>query len=241
MIKQEPQIQQYLSNILFKQTAERYANAWHHIEPWYYYIVEVIPVFWITPIAILVSKAKSLKDALTHNHAYSSLLIWVILVVIFFSISPGKRGVYVLPALPALSMVAGLVLANSTVSRGLVLFARAVTSLISAVLLIAGLALLFHEPTAVKLMTRFDSDSETLVRLSIVLLVLGFAGLCTHIVYYIYNKKRNAGDGKLLAHQLLAWLFILTVIPSTFGAWLLNDYRTPVSYTHLTLPTIYSV
>ena len=117
-------------------------------------------------------------------------------------------------------MVAGLVLANSTVSRGLVLFARAVTSLISAVLLIAGLALLFHEPTAVKLMTRFDSDSETLVRLSIVLLVLGFAGLCTHIVYYVYNKKRNAGDGELLARQLLAWLFILTVIPSTFGAWL---------------------
>ncbi|PTU00554.1 glycosyl transferase, partial [Pseudomonas sp. HMWF031] len=32
LIKQEPQIQQYLSNILFKQTAERYANAWHHIE-----------------------------------------------------------------------------------------------------------------------------------------------------------------------------------------------------------------
>ena len=227
LIKQEPQIQQYLSNILFKQTAERYANAWHHIEPWYYYIVEVIPVFWITPIAILVSKAKSLKDVLTHNPAYSSLLIWVILVVIFFSISPGKRGVYVLPALPALSMVAGLVLANSTVSRGLVLFARAVTSLISAVLLIAGLALLFHEPTAAKLMTRFDSDSETLVRLSIVLLVLGFAGLCTHIVYYVYNKKRNAGDGELLARQSLAWLFILTVIPSTFGAWLLNDYRTP--------------
>ena len=227
LIKQEPQIQQYLSNILFKQTAERYANAWHHIEPWYYYIVEVIPVFWITPIAILISKAKSLKDALTHNHAYSSLFIWVMLVVIFFSISPGKRGVYVLPALPALSMVAGLVLANSTVSRGLVLLARAVTSLISAVLLIAGLALLFHEPTAVKLMTRFDSDSETLVRLSIVLLVLGFAGLCTHIVYYVYNKKRNAGDGELLARQLLSWLFILTVIPSTFGAWLLNDYRTP--------------
>ena len=77
------------------------------------------------------------------------------------------------------------------------------------------------------MITRFDSDSETLVRLSIVLLVLGFAGLCTHIVYYVYNKKRNAGDGELLARQLLSWLFILTVIPSTFGAWLLNDYRTP--------------
>ena len=225
LIKQEPQIQQYLSNILFKQTAERYANAWHHIEPWYYYIVEVIPVFWITPVAILLSKAKWLRNVLTQNPAYSSLLIWVILVVIFFSISPGKRGVYVLPALPALSMVAGLVLANSTVSRGLVLFARAATSLISAVLLIAGLALLFHEPIASKLITRFDS--ETLVRLSMLLLVLGFAGLCTHIVYYLYIKNRNAVKGKSLAYQLLSWLFILTVIPSTFGAWLLNDYRTP--------------
>jgi 4-amino-4-deoxy-L-arabinose transferase-like glycosyltransferase len=34
------------------------------------------------------------------------LLAWVVLVVLFFSLSSGKRGVYVLPAVPALAMAA---------------------------------------------------------------------------------------------------------------------------------------
>lgn len=57
--QQDPMIQQYLSNILLKQTAQRYANAWHHIEPWYYYIVKVIPLFWLPSIVVLVLKEKS--------------------------------------------------------------------------------------------------------------------------------------------------------------------------------------
>jgi 4-amino-4-deoxy-L-arabinose transferase-like glycosyltransferase len=34
------------------------------------------------------------------------LLFWVLAVLVFFSLSPGKRGVYILPALPALVLAA---------------------------------------------------------------------------------------------------------------------------------------
>ncbi|MET1255727.1 hypothetical protein [Aliikangiella maris] len=30
---------------------------------------------------------------------------WIVLVLIFFSASPGKRGVYILPALPMLALI----------------------------------------------------------------------------------------------------------------------------------------
>ena len=31
-------------------------------------------------------------------------LTWVFIVLLFFSVSPGKRGIYILPALPALAI-----------------------------------------------------------------------------------------------------------------------------------------
>lgn len=234
LYQQEPDIQRYLSNILFKQTAQRYANAWHHIEPWYYYLVEVIPVFWIAAIAVLVSRAKYVKSALVAHPAYASLFIWVILVVVFFSISPGKRGVYVLPALPALAMIAGLVLAKYGTPSLLAYAARGITLVLSLVILAVGIILLFHEPTATKLISRYHSSSETLFNLSRMCLFLGISGLLTHLFYVRASSKTNQAKPTLtnsqspaLAYQLVSWVALMGIIPTTFGSGILNDVRTP--------------
>ena len=42
-----PEYAAYRDEILFKQTVDRYAAAWHHVKPWYYFIVEVIPALWL--------------------------------------------------------------------------------------------------------------------------------------------------------------------------------------------------
>ena len=34
------------ADTLFKQTAERYANPWHHYEPFWYF-AEIIGMFWL--------------------------------------------------------------------------------------------------------------------------------------------------------------------------------------------------
>ena len=49
----------YRDEILFKQTVGRYAAAWHHVKPWYYFIVEVIPraVAALEPAAVLAGAA----------------------------------------------------------------------------------------------------------------------------------------------------------------------------------------
>ncbi len=43
----------YRNEILFHQTVTRYAGAWHHHAPVYYYFVEIIPLFWLPLIALV--------------------------------------------------------------------------------------------------------------------------------------------------------------------------------------------
>lgn len=100
-----PEYAAYRDEILFKQTVGRYAAAWHHVKPWYYFIVEVIPVLWLPWSLLLFWLVPRFKRAFQERDARVWLpLSWALLVLLFFSMSPGKRGVYVLPALPALAI-----------------------------------------------------------------------------------------------------------------------------------------
>jgi 4-amino-4-deoxy-L-arabinose transferase-like glycosyltransferase len=216
--QQDPMIQQYLSNILLKQTAQRYANAWHHIEPWYYYIVKVIPLFWLPSIVVLVLKRKDLKLALNEHPAFFALAFWVVLVVIFFSYSPGKRGVYVLPALPAVAMIAGLLLSRGGMSRTIETLGRIITLVPSLLLVAAGAMLLLSDQTVSTLISRYHSDVITINTLAAICLLLGTLTV--------------AVQGLRFSKHIVAWLILITVIPSTLGAWALNDIRTPTHLLH---------
>jgi 4-amino-4-deoxy-L-arabinose transferase-like glycosyltransferase len=102
---------EYRQEILFHQTVTRYAESWHHHEPVWFYLVYVIPVLWLPLIALVPWLWPRWRTALGAGAAprdtfVAVLLAWVVLVVLFFSASTGKRGVYVLPAVPALAMAA---------------------------------------------------------------------------------------------------------------------------------------
>jgi 4-amino-4-deoxy-L-arabinose transferase-like glycosyltransferase len=97
----------YRDEILFKQTVGRYAAAWHHVKPWYYFIVAVIPALWLPWSALLIWLVPRFKSAFHERNARVWLpIFWLLIVLVFFSASPGKRGVYMLPALPALALAA---------------------------------------------------------------------------------------------------------------------------------------
>src|SRR5690606_30955641 len=97
-----PALAEYRDHILLQQTVERYANAWHHREPFWYFIVYVIPVLWLPWIALLPWLVPQWRAALrAHDLRIGALLWWAFVVVIFFSASSGKRGVYILPVVPA--------------------------------------------------------------------------------------------------------------------------------------------
>jgi 4-amino-4-deoxy-L-arabinose transferase-like glycosyltransferase len=107
----------YRDEILFKQTVGRYAAAWHHVKPWYYFLVEVIPALWLPWSLLLFWLVPRFKAAFHERNAHVWLpLLWIFVVVLFFSWSPGKRGIYVFPALPALA-IASLPFLASVLAR----------------------------------------------------------------------------------------------------------------------------
>ncbi len=53
----DPALQAYRDEILFHQTVTRYASAWHHQQPFYYYLT-VILTMWL-PLRPLVPVAGS--------------------------------------------------------------------------------------------------------------------------------------------------------------------------------------
>ena len=78
----------YRNELLFRQTVTRYAHPWHHREPPWYYLVSVIPLFWLPLIALVPwlwprwRRAWAGRDTLT-----VVLLAWVLIVITFFSAS----------------------------------------------------------------------------------------------------------------------------------------------------------
>jgi 4-amino-4-deoxy-L-arabinose transferase-like glycosyltransferase len=114
-----PEYRAYRDEILFKQTVSRYAAAWHHVKPWYYFILEVIPALWLPWSLLLFWLVPRFKAAARERDARVWLpLAWCLLVLLFFSMSPGKRGVYIHVALPALALVSLPVLGGVLERRG---------------------------------------------------------------------------------------------------------------------------
>jgi 4-amino-4-deoxy-L-arabinose transferase-like glycosyltransferase len=116
--RDDPTLAAYRDEILFEQTLTRYGNAWHHREPFWYFLVEVIPALWL-PLTLLVPwLIVHWRDALRSFDLRIALLAsWIVLVVLFFSFSTGKRGVYVLPALPVLALLCAPYLAQVAARR----------------------------------------------------------------------------------------------------------------------------
>lgn len=129
----DPSYAAYRDNILFHQTADRYAHTWVHQAPWWYFIVMVIPVFWLPLTALLPWLAPAWWRRLKRGDArYLILLGWIVLFVTFFSFSPGKRGVYLLPCTPMLALAAAPLLPGLVRKRGAQLLGFVMTLLIAA-------------------------------------------------------------------------------------------------------------
>ncbi len=141
-----PEHQAYLQNILFKQTAQRYVDPWHHYAPPWYFL-QVVALYWLPFSLALPWLVKPWAQAWRERDARVWLpLAWALLVLAFFSASAGKRDMYILPALPALALAAAPFLDGIAGRAG---FRRAVLGLVlvlSGALLAAGLAALFGSP-----------------------------------------------------------------------------------------------
>jgi 4-amino-4-deoxy-L-arabinose transferase-like glycosyltransferase len=115
-----PALAAYRDEILLRQTSERYFDAWHHHQPFWFYLVEVIPWAWLPLSLALPWLLPAWWRRLRTGDAATWLLLgWAACVLIFFTLSPGKRHVYLLPALPAVVLAAAPHLAHLLQRRGI--------------------------------------------------------------------------------------------------------------------------
>jgi len=134
-----PELDAYVREILFRQTATRYVGAWHHVQPAWYYL-QVIATLWLPGCLLLPLLVPAWRKRLARRDVrFIVLLGWAALVLVFFSASPGKREVYILPALPILCVAAAPLLPallryrySRTVLLGFTLLLAAISALLAA-------------------------------------------------------------------------------------------------------------
>jgi 4-amino-4-deoxy-L-arabinose transferase-like glycosyltransferase len=98
----------YLRETLFKHTVDAYAKGWTHVRPFYYYLyhfpLEFLPWFIFLPGAFVYGFS---REVIGKRKEFLFLLMWFAVIFLFFSISKGKRGLYLLPLYPAASLMVG--------------------------------------------------------------------------------------------------------------------------------------
>jgi len=203
-----PEYAAYRDEILFKQTVGRYAASWHHVKSWYYFIIEVIPPLWLPFSLLLFWLVPKFKAAFRERDARVWLpLSWLILVVVFFSLSPGKRGVYITPALPALA-IASLPFIESVLARA---GARRAGLILGTMFFVAAAAFAAAHATHAK----FAVDALAAANLASATALYVYLGLCGAGLIYAFTRSPLAAWP--VAIGSLAFVFSYFIAPSMNG------------------------
>ena len=208
-LSNDPAYEAYRDNILFKQTGERYLDSWHHFKPPWYFVVEVIPSLWLPIFLLFPWLIPAWWRRIRRGDARLTLLLgWVVLVIAFFSMSSGKRGVYILPALPWICLAAAPALAALLRRRGV---QRSATLLIGLIVGICAAAVGYlhwiRPDTLGKIVQKYEVDPT----MGIVLIGLGA------LIGLIVAASGRAGRGFLTAMGGLWLVYGLWVYPTLDG------------------------
>ena len=207
-----PEYRAYVDDILLRQTVTRYANAWHHGQPPWYFI-EVALTAWLPTMLALPWAIPAWRRRLQRRDArYLLPLGWVLLVFVFFSIPSGKRDMYILPALPMLCLALAPLLPGILRKPNAQRLLAGFVAVFSLALLGAGLAMLFGEPGFER---KFMDGRDAVVAqgLAAMFVATGAAGI-GGLLWYGRRRVQAA---------LVVRLATLWVLYSLVGAPLLND------------------
>jgi 4-amino-4-deoxy-L-arabinose transferase-like glycosyltransferase len=197
----DPQHAAYVQNILFGQTVHRYATPTGHFHSPFYFL-GIIAIDWL-PLSLLLPWALPAWWRRIRRRDARLLLPlgWIVLVLLFFSFSPGKRDVYILPALPMTALALAPLLPGLLRKRGVRLCIFALTLLLSVALTLVGTLVLRTHP---RWIAQFEQSLDP--QIGWLLLSIGIAGLLVVAV----TRVRRAP---------LGWLLLATVIWGVYGLW----------------------
>lgn len=105
--RHDPAIAAYLHELVVVHTLDRYVDPWHHYQPAWYYL-QVIATLWLPLAALLPWLIPRWREALRARDVRVLLpLGFAVLYIALFTLSSGKRDIYILSALPMLALVSG--------------------------------------------------------------------------------------------------------------------------------------
>lgn len=169
-----PEYAAYVHDILFHQTAQRYAESWDHPQPFWYYI-PIVTLGWLPmSLGYLGAAPRWWRDLKAGEARIMLPLVWSLMLLVFFSFPSGKRDVYLMPALPMVALALAPYLQEIIAARWLRTTAFAMALL--GGLLIAGIglsALTGHPPRAVQRLVQQRELGDLKNMLWIMLIAVG--------------------------------------------------------------------
>ena len=98
----------YLQVTLLRHTVDRYVTGWSHAAPFYFYCLalplDFLPWSFFLPGAVAYGYSKEMT---VKKKEFLFLLLWCVVIFVFFSLSEGKRHLYLLPLYPAAALLVG--------------------------------------------------------------------------------------------------------------------------------------
>jgi 4-amino-4-deoxy-L-arabinose transferase-like glycosyltransferase len=98
----------YLNETLLHHSFDRFAIGSSHIRPIYYYFynfpADFLPWIIFLPAAMVYGFSKAMAPK---RKEFLFLMVWFVFIFLFFTLSKGKRGLYLLPLFPAASVMIG--------------------------------------------------------------------------------------------------------------------------------------
>ena len=99
---------EFFNQSLGSHTIDRYFGGWSKVRPFYYYLynfpVDFLPWSLFLPAALVYGFS---REAIEKRKEFLFLVTWFVVIFLFFSLSKGKRPLYLLPLYPAASLVIG--------------------------------------------------------------------------------------------------------------------------------------
>ncbi|WP_339807112.1 hypothetical protein [uncultured Marinobacter sp.] len=166
---------------------------------------------------MLLALFRPVKEVIRHRPVVLVLLVWVALVVIFFSISPGKRGVYLLPALPMFALSLAPVLSSHPPARWFPLVLTVIHFLLAIVLITIGVMAWSDHPGLVENMSNYSQNPANLHKAGTLVFTIGLVWLLGLGIFW-----RADALVRFFLALMISWLLY-----TTWGYYILEPLRTP--------------
>jgi 4-amino-4-deoxy-L-arabinose transferase-like glycosyltransferase len=145
----------YPRSLVFKQSVQRYLEPWHHKAPVYQYLgvlfADGLPFsLLLAPLAAPLIRKRAWREP-----GALLPLVWMGVYLVFFSLSAGKRSVYIHPLFPGMALLIAYGLLNVDVGRWKAGGFRLAYVVLGAVFAGAGAVGVFRMPEAYRSLRPF--------------------------------------------------------------------------------------